>query len=102
MNKRMRLKMEFAKKTYDKLPDVQELKDKVKELEAIISQPSTIWDDEESEMYRKVNSLSLSDKRLLIVYSIVGTVNRTAKLYQVDRSTVSNHINRIKQTLLND
>lgn len=93
-------KLEFARKKYDTIPNNTELREKVREMEDILTQPRTIWDDDfEKSTWDKVNRLSLSDRRLLIVFSIIGSVQKVAKMYGVDRSTVNNNLTRIRKEL---
>ena len=78
-----------------------ELATKVKEVEEIISEPLTIWsDDDEISAYRSVADLPLEERRLFIVYSLLDcSVTKVAKLLCVDRKTIDNRIFEIKQKL---
>ena len=78
-----------------------ELSKKVKEVEEIISEPLTIWtDDDEFSAYRSVANLPLEERRLFIVYSLLDcSITKVAKLLCVDRKTIDNRIFEIKQKL---
>lgn len=78
-----------------------ELSKKVKEVEEIISEPLTIWtNDDEFSAYRSVSELPLEERRLFIVYSLLDcSVTKVAKLLCVDRKTIDNRIFEIKQKL---
>lgn len=79
------------------IDDNTELAAKVREVEEEMSQPLTIWDDDEThDKYRKIMNLTLEERRLLIVWSIYDcSVNRVADLFQVDRKTVSSRLTEI-------
>ena len=98
MTKKERLELEFSKKKYDVLPDNKEIKEKVRYLEEILSKKLDIWDNKEIyDKYQKINSLNLSDKRLILVYSIFdGSIARTATFFRVNRKTVLTNLERIK------
>ena len=83
------------------LDENTELATKVKEVEEIISEPLTIWsDDDEISAYRSVADLPLEERRLFIVYSLLDcSVTKVAKLLCVDRKTIDNRILEIKQKL---
>ena len=83
------------------LDENTELATKVKEVEEIISEPLTIWsDDDEISAYRSVSELPLEERRLFIVYSLLDcSVTKVAKLLCVDRKTIDNRILEIKQKL---
>ena len=83
------------------LDENTELSRKVKEVEEIISEPLTIWsDDDEITAYRSVADLPLEQRRLFIVYSLLDcSVTKVAKLLQVDTKTIKSRIFEIKQKL---
>ena len=83
------------------LDENTELATKVKELEEIISEPLTIWsDDDEFSAYRSVADLPLEERRLFIVYSLLDcSVTKVAKLLCVDTKTIKSRIFEIKQKL---
>ena len=83
------------------LDENTELSKKVKEVEEIISEPLTIWtDDDEWIAYRSVSELPLEERRLFIVYSLLDcSVTKVAKLLQVDTKTIKSRIFEIKQKL---
>ena len=78
-----------------------ELSKKVKEVEEIISEPLTIWtDDDEFSAYRSVADLPLEERRLFIVYSLLDcSVTKVAKLLQVDTKTIKSRIDDIMKKL---
>ena len=102
---KQRLELEFARKKYDVIPTT-EMCEKVNYLEDVLNEKLNIWSDEETfEKYQKINSLNLSDKRLLLVYSILdGSIAKTATYFGVNRRTILNAIERIKneELKLND
>lgn len=101
---KQRLELEFARKKYDVIPTA-EMRDKVTEIEEILASDLTIWDDIEIyNKYKAINNLNLSDKRLLIVFSVLdGSIARTATYFGVNRKTVISNIERIKNELkIND
>ncbi len=79
------------------LDEETELADKVREVEEEMSQPLTIWDDDElHEKYRKIMDLSLEERRLLIVWSLFDcSVPKVADLFKVDRKTISSRLTEI-------
>lgn len=83
------------------LDENTELSRKVKEVEEIISEPLTIWsDDDEFSAYRSVADLPLEERRLFIVYSLLDcSVTKVAKLLCVDTKTIKSRIFEIKQKL---
>ena len=83
------------------LDENTELATKVKEVEEIISEPLTIWsDDDEISAYRSVSELPLEERRLFIVYSLLDcSVTKVAKLLKVDTKTIKTRIFEIKQKL---
>lgn len=78
-----------------------ELSRKVKEVEEIISEPLTIWtDDEEFNAYRSVADLPLEERRLFIVYSLLDcSITKVAKLLKVDTKTIKSRIDDIMKKL---
>lgn len=100
MNKRELRELEFSKKTYENIP-TKEMAAKVSDLERSLAEKLDIWDDEDiHNKYRQVYALNLSDRRLLLVYSLLdGSVPKTATYFQVSRRTIQNNIQRIKETL---
>ena len=78
-----------------------ELATKVKEVEEIISEPLTIFtDDDEWIVYRSVADLPLEERRLFIVYSLLDcSVTKVAKLLKVDTKTIKSRINDIMKKL---
>ena len=83
------------------LDEENELSKKVKEVEEIITEPLTIWtDDDEFYAYRSVADLPLEERRLFIIYSLVDcSVTKVAKLLKVDTKTIKSRIFEIKQKL---
>lgn len=90
------MKIDFAKKPLIIL-DGSEMSLKVKEIEDILQQPMTIWDDDDTfDKYRRIYSLPIEERRLMIVFGILGgSVMRTAEYFKVDRKTISNRITPI-------
>lgn len=97
---RQRIELEFAKKTYETIPTTEML-EKVREYEELLKQELTVWGDEDAHnRLQLLNRLNLSDRRLLIVFSILGgSVIRTATYFGVNRKTISLNINRIREEL---
>ena len=83
------------------LDENTELSRKVKEVEEIISNPLTIWtDDDEWIAYRSVSELPLEERRLFIVYSLLDcSVTKVAKLLKVDTKTIKSRIDDIMKKL---
>ena len=83
------------------LDENTELATKVKEVEEIITEPLTIWtNDDEWIAYRSVADLPLEERRLFIVYSLLDcSITKVAKLLKVDRKTIDNRIFEIKEKL---
>ena len=83
------------------LDEENELSKKVKEVEEIISEPLTIWtNDDEWIAYKSVSNLPLEERRLFIVYSLLDcSVTKVAKLLKVDTKTIKSRIDDIKQKL---
>lgn len=100
MNKRELRELEFSRKKYDVIPTVEMAK-RVSDLERVISQKLDEWGDEDTYYkYQKIYKLNLSDRRLLLVFSLLdGSVAKTATYFQVSRRTILNNIDRIKNEL---
>ena len=83
------------------LDENTELATKVKEVEEIISEPLTIFtDDNEWIAYRSVADLPLEERRLFIVYSLLDcSVTKVAKLLKVDTKTIKSRIDDIMKKL---
>ena len=83
------------------LDENTELATKVKEVEEIISEPLTIFtDDDEWIAYRSVADLPLEERRLFIVYSLLDcSITKVAKLLCVDNKTVKSRIDDIMKKL---
>ena len=101
MTKKQLLELEFSKKKYDVLPDNKDVAEKVRYLEGVLQQKLDLWGDEqEYNKFKKINSLNLSDRRLMLVYSIMdGSVAKTATFYKVNRKTILTNILRIKEQI---
>lgn len=101
MTKKEMIELEFSKKKYDVLPDNKDVAEKVRYLEGVLQQKLDLWGDEqEYNKFKKINSLNLSDRRLMLVYSIMdGSVAKTATFYKVNRKTILTNILRIKTDL---
>lgn len=88
-----------SKKDYSKIND---MRDEVTEVEGIIADKlASIWtDDTEREYYLKLMGLTLSDRRLWIVYSLLGhSVIKTARHFHCHRGTIRLAIEEIKKQL---
>lgn len=98
MNKKQLLELEFAKKTYETITNTEML-EKVRYLENVLQQKLDLWGDEqEYSKFQKINKLNLSDRRLMLVYSILdGSIARTATAFGVNRKTILTNIERIKK-----
>ena len=94
------MELEFSKKNYSILP-TDEMAKKVTELEKSLSKKLELWDDEELfNKYQRINKLNLSDRRLLLVFSILdGSVAKTATYFSVSKKTILTNITRIKEIL---
>lgn len=101
MTKKQQLELEFSRKRYDVLPDNKDVAEKVRYLEGVLQQKLDIWsDDEQYEKFQKINKLNLSDRRLMLVYSIMdGSIAKTATFYNVNRKTILTNIERIKEQI---
>lgn len=100
MTKRERIELEFSKRKYDMIP-TEEMRKKVMELEKSLENKLGLWDDEDiHNKLQKLNKLDVSDRRLLLVYSILdSSVVKTASYFNISRKTIQNNINRIKELL---
>jgi hypothetical protein len=100
MNKRQLLEIQMSRKKYDVIPTAEMAK-RVSDLEKVLSEKMDIWDDEDTyNKYQQINKLNLSDRRLLLVFSLLdGSIARTATYFQVNRKTILNNIERIKENL---
>ena len=74
---------------------------KVKQVEEFLNEPMNIWtDEEEYESLQKVNNLSLEQKRLYIVYSLLDcSIPKVAKLFKVDVKTIKTRIDEISEKI---
>ena len=101
MNQRF-LKHYFAAKKPLVIDEGSELAAMVKEVEEVITQPESIWgDDEEYEAYRKLRKLTLEERRLMIVWSILDCSNaKAARLFKVDIKTISTRIEDIRRKMI--
>lgn len=92
--------LQFSRIKYDVIPTAEMAK-RVSEVESILSEPLTIWGDEHlMRKYQLINSLNLSDKRLLIVYSLLdGSLVKTAAYFGVSKKTIATNISRIKSEM---
>lgn len=88
-----------SKKDYSNIND---MRDDVTEVEDIISEKvGSIWtDDTEREYYLKLMDLTLSDRRLWIVYSLLNhSIIKTARHFHCHRGTIRDAITNIKSQL---
>lgn len=94
------MELEFSRRKYDVIP-TEEMREKVTELEKILDNKLGLWDDEEiHDKLQKLNKLDVSDRRLLLVYSILdSSVVKTASYFNISRKTILNNINRIKELI---
>ena len=78
-----------------------ELHIQIKEYEDIINTPLSIFGDEDEHNFiNKLNKLTTEERRLFIIYSIYDcSVNKVAQLFNVDRKTIYNRINEIKEKI---
>lgn len=100
MNKRELRELEFSRRKYDVIPTAEMAK-RVSELERAISQKLDLWSDEDTyNKYQQIYKLNLSDRRLLLVFSLLdGSVAKTATYFSVSRKTILNNVQRIKEEL---
>ena len=97
---RQRIELEMSRKTYDSIP-TEDMLEKVRYIEGVLNAKLDLWSDEETyQKYQKINTLNLSDKRLIIVYSLLdGSVAKTATFFSVNRKTIQSSVERIKEQL---
>ena len=89
------------KKNYERIHG--RIRNEVTELEQAIKDTiNDIWADPFIRgYYIKLMDLTLSDRRLWLVYSILDhSIIKTAAYFHCDRKTVSNAINRIKELII--
>lgn len=100
MTKKELIELAFSKKTYDVIP-TEDMAKRVGEIEQILQKKLEIWDDENVyNKYQSLNRLNLSDRRLMIVYSLLdGSVTKTASYFKVNKKTILTNIERIKEIL---
>ena len=100
MTKKQLQELEFSRKTYETIDNKQML-EKVRYLESVLQEKLDLWGDEqEYSKFQKINKLNLSDRRLMLVYSILdGSIAKTATFYRVNRKTILTNILRIKELL---
>lgn len=93
--------MEFSRRKYDIIP-TEEMATKVMELEHSLDNDLGLWDDEYIyDSMQRLKRLTVSDRRLLLVYSILdSSIIKTAAYFKVSRKTILNNINRIKEIIL--
>lgn len=100
MTKKQLIELEFSRKTYETISNTEML-EKVRYLESVLQQKLDLWGDEqEYSKFQKINKLNLSDRRLMLVYSIMdGSIAKTATFYNVNRKTILTNILRIKEQI---
>lgn len=100
MTKKELIELAFSKKTYDVIP-TEDMAKRVGEIEQILQKKLEIWDDENVyNKYQSLNRLNLSDRRLMIVYSLLdGSITKTASYFKVNKKTILTNIERIKEIL---
>ena len=100
MTKKERVQLEMSRKTYETITNAEML-DKVRYLEKVLNEKINEWGDEqEYSKFQKINKLNLSDRRLMLVYSIMdGSIAKTATFYNVNRKTILTNIIRIKEQI---
>lgn len=101
MTKREKIELEFSRRKYDIIP-TEEMATKVMELEHSLDNDLGLWDDEYIyDSMQRLKRLNTSDRRLLLVYSILdSSIIKTAAYFKVSRKTILNNINRIKEIIL--
>lgn len=101
MTKREKIELEFSRRKYDIIP-TEEMATKVMELEHSLDNDLGLWDDEYVyDSMQRLKRLNTSDRRLLLVYSILdSSIIKTAAYFKVSRKTILNNINRIKEIIL--
>lgn len=97
MTKGERIQLEMSRKTYERIP-TPEMAAKVSELEKVLNEGLDIWSDElQYKRFQAVYRLNLSDRRLILVYSLLdGSIPRTATYFGVNRKTIQVNLDRIK------
>lgn len=97
MTKRERIQLDLSRRTYERIP-TPEMAAKVSELEKVLNEGLDIWSDElQYKRFQAVYRLNLSDRRLILVYSLLdGSVPRTATYFGVSRKTIQTNLDRIK------
>lgn len=100
MTQKERLELVFQRKRYDVIP-TEDMAKRVGEIEQILQKKLEIWDDENVyNKYQLLNKLNLSDRRLMIVYSLLdGSVTKTASYFKVNKKTILANLERIKTEL---
>lgn len=100
VTQREKIELEFSRRKYDIIP-TEEMSKKVTELEHSLDSDLGLWDDEDVfNDLQRLKRLNTSDRRLLLVYSILdSSVIKTASYFKVSRKTILNNINRIKEIL---
>lgn len=100
MTKKERVQLEMSRKTYETITNAEML-DKVRYLEKVLNEKINEWGDEqEYSKFQKINKLNLSDRRLMLVYSILdGSIAKTATFYGVNRKTILTNVERIKEQI---
>jgi len=100
MTKKQLIELEFARKTYDVIP-TSDMAKSVGEIEKVLNKKLNEWDDENVyNKYQLLNRLNLSDRRLMIVYSLLdGSVTKTASYFKVNKKTILSNLERIKTEL---
>lgn len=87
----------FSKRKTLILNEGSELSAKVKQVEEIISEPLDIFTDEDEwNVFNAVNNLSLEERRLFIVYTLLDcSIPKVARLFSVDVKTIKTRIDEI-------
>lgn len=100
VTQREKIELEFSRRKYDIIP-TEEMSKKVTELEHNLDSDLGLWDDEDVyNNLQRLKRLNTSDRRLLLVYSILdSSVIKTASYFKVSRKTILSNINRIKEIL---
>lgn len=90
----------MSRRTYDVIP-TEDMAKSVGEIEKVLNKKLNEWDDEDIyNKYQLLNRLNLSDRRLMIVYSLLdGSVTKTASYFKVNKKTILTNIERIKEIL---
>jgi hypothetical protein len=100
MTKKQLIELAFSKKTYETIP-TEDMAKRVGEIEQILQKKLSIWEDEDVyAKYQLLNKLNLSDRRLMIVYSLLdGSVTKTASYFKVNKKTILANLQRIKELI---